>query len=97
MKQKKEITRMITPKEGAYLSIHSTESDLDYCYDLYHEFLDRNPCKLNSLYYTLRVFACMYNAGRIQGIREERAKKKKSPVILPDAQGDKPTHKNYNI
>lgn len=101
MKRKRDTDIMITPKEAATFANYATQRDLSYCYELYHEYLKKEPFKANDLFYTMCVFACMYNAGRIQGILEERKsrKNKKSPCNLAGCARGKSNKllSNYNM
>lgn len=76
MKQAKDIPIMITADEAVPLSKFSTIKDMDFCWELYQAYLDTETFSGDPMFNTMCVFALMYNTGRIQGIREERAKKR---------------------
>lgn len=73
---KKRQTEMITPLEAAELSSkYGTMDDINRADDIYKAYL---KCKGNeniSRWHFLRAIAAIYTAGRIQGIREERARR----------------------
>lgn len=69
---------LITPAEAIKLSHTRTISDFDIVKDLTAEFekdLTAEDIKINQQYYTFLLLATIWNAGRVQGIREERKKK----------------------
>lgn len=69
---------LITPAEAIRLSQTRTISDFDIVKDLTAEFekdLTAEDVKINQQYYTFLLLATIWNAGRVQGIREERKKK----------------------
>lgn len=76
MKQKKETEPMITAAEAVRNSAFSTAYDLNFCYEIYKKYRSAGNQYNDELLDTMCVFACMYNAGYVQGIREERAKAK---------------------
>lgn len=76
MKQKKETVPMIDADEAVRNSAFSTAYELNFCYEIYNKYRSAgNQCD-NELFDAMCVFACMYNAGYVQGIREQRAKAK---------------------
>lgn len=80
MKQKNPPPIMITAEEAAAISRYSTKTDLDLCMEIYRQYLKEQLIPTDSLFFTMCVFACMFNAGRMQEIREERAKAKLKPI-----------------
>lgn len=71
---------LITPAEAIRLSHTRTISDFDIVKDLTAEFekdltADADDVKENQWFYSMCLLSAIWNAGRIQGIREERKKK----------------------
>ncbi len=74
---KLKVTERVTAAEAFKLSETRTLRDMyiaeelfNYCYTAFDDETDRR-------WKNLKILATIWNAGRIQGIREERAKKRK--------------------
>lgn len=73
---------LITPDEAIKLGKCITLYDIYIANDIANEYMKemrRSPTKLVAV--DLYTFSYVWNAGRIQGVREERAKRKK--IRLP--------------
>lgn len=69
---------LITPAEAIRLSQTRTIADFDIVRVLTAEFekdLTAEDVRINQQYYTFLLLSTIWNAGRVQGIREERKKK----------------------
>lgn len=69
---------LITPAEAIRLSHTRTIFDFDIVKDLTAEFekeLTAEEVEKNQWFYSMCLLSAIWNAGRIQGIREERKKK----------------------
>lgn len=67
---------MITPEEALTLFEHSTVEEVMRAKDLCDAYREANPCKDADFQWKFfNLLSFIYGAGRIQGIREERAKK----------------------
>ncbi len=72
----------ISPKEAVMLGDFCTVNDTVICNSIFEEFYDKHPKMqkpqiINENIYGLAWFlATVWNAGRVQGIREERKKRK---------------------
>lgn len=91
MKRKRDTDIMITPKEAATFANYATQRDLSYCYELYHEYLKKEPFKANDLFYTMCVLlvCIMLVESKAFGRKEKVGRTRKAPAILPDARGAK--------
>lgn len=68
--------QMITPKEALALFKYSTLEEVYRSMDLYDAYKESNPYEDSDFQCELfRLLSFIYGAGRVQGIREERAKK----------------------
>lgn len=77
-KQMNKTELLITPAEAIRLSHTRTISDFDIVKDLTAEFekdLTADDVEENQWFYSMCLLSAIWNAGRIQGIREERKKK----------------------
>ncbi len=69
---------LITPAEAIKLGNMRTISDFSIVQDITAEFqsgLSADEIEANEQYYTWVLLVAIWNAGRVQGIREERKKK----------------------
>lgn len=77
MISKKESPQLITTEEAVTLCIKfATLDDIDTAEDIYLAYMDKVKDTRDKRYAEMCVLAAIYSAGRIQGIREERAKRK---------------------
>ena len=68
---------LITPQEAAALSDKfGTNDDIYRADDIYKEFMKLKSSESDNLWKFLCAIGTIYTAGRIQGIREERRKKR---------------------
>lgn len=68
--------QMITPEEALDLFKHSTVEEIYRAKDLCDAYKEANPYKDADFQWKFfNLLSFIYSAGRIQGIREERAKK----------------------
>lgn len=68
---------LIAPQEAAALSAKfGTTNDIYRANDIYKEFMKLKDSESDNCWKFLRAIAAIYTAGRIQGIREERRKKR---------------------
>ena len=68
--------QMITLEEALSLFEHSTVEEIMRAKDLCDAYQEANPCKDADFQWKFfNLLSFIYGAGRIQGIREERAKK----------------------
>lgn len=71
---------LITPQEAVEFSRFRTIKDLDVCLDILDAF--KVSCRLagagNYRYWFYRLLGTVWNAGRIQGIRSERLRRKQN-------------------
>jgi len=68
---------LITPQEAAALSDKfGTTDDIYRADDIYNEFMKMKDSESDNRWKFLRAIAAIYTAGRIQGIREERSRRK---------------------
>lgn len=68
---------MITADEAVRNSEFSTAYELNFCYEVYKKYRNSGNQSDDKLFDAMCVFACMYNARYVQGIREERERAKK--------------------
>lgn len=73
---KLEITQRVTPAEALEIFKNSTLEELYIAMDLYQAFKQTRECDNDRLWDLLSLVSFAYVTGRVQGIREERAKKK---------------------
>lgn len=73
---KLEITKRVTPGEALEIFKNSTLEELYIAMDLYQAFKQTRECDNDRLWDLLSLVSFAYVTGRVQGIREERAKKK---------------------
>ena len=69
---------LITGKEAAHICRFITGEEIDVCYDLYgayRQFIGERYKNLPPTYDAMLAASFFYTVGRVQGIREERAKK----------------------
>lgn len=68
---------LITPQEAAALSDKfGTTDDIYRADDIYKEFMKLKDSESDNRWKFLCAIAAIYTAGRIQGIREERSRRK---------------------
>lgn len=75
----KDAIPLVTPQEAVKLAGLRTIGDFDIVREIYNEFvsgLSDEEIKKNKLYYSVSFWATVWNAGRVQGIREERIRRK---------------------
>lgn len=67
---------LITPTEAARLAEFIPHNDFLKIWELCKSIIDNadNATKNDRIYYTMWAFNAIFNAGRIQGIREEEIK-----------------------
>lgn len=73
---KLEITKRVTPGEALEIFKNSTLEELYIAMDLYQAFKQSREWDNDHLWDLLSLVSFAYMTGRVQGIREERAKKK---------------------
>ena len=67
---------MITPQEALRIFEHSTTEEIARAKDLYDTYRESIKPQSNDVFWNfMSLLSFIYVAGRIQGIREERAKK----------------------
>lgn len=77
MIQKENIPELISAEEAAAISYRAgTISSMDRAREIMDAYLKLEPLTDDQKYYAYCVLATIYDAGRIQGIREERLKRK---------------------
>ena len=74
MERQKKRRELITPTEALALSEFNTAADLYRAHDIVTAWGKRH--KNDSTFDYMCMCAMIYTAGRVQGIREERAKRK---------------------
>lgn len=67
----------ITPEEAVNLSAQTTTDDLFIAHDIYKEYMQKRGNEFGGQWAQYAAMAAIYNAGRVAGIRAERAKRKK--------------------
>ena len=68
--------QMITPEEALALFKHSTVEEIMRAKDLCDAYKEARPCKdADFQWQFFNLLSFIYGAGRVQGIREERAKR----------------------
>lgn len=67
----KRVTPMITPQEAVKFAGERTIDDMYIAVKIANEFRDTQPTRWNNM----KILAAVWNAGRVQGIREERRKR----------------------
>lgn len=65
----------LTPKEAAELLSFTTTDIFEHTKGLYKYYIKNCANSGDSLWEYISILALMYNAGRVDGIREERARK----------------------
>ena len=70
---------LVTGKEAAHICRFITGEELKICYSMYEDYLGSTvgKKKLQPTYDNMLAASFFYTVGRVQGIREERAKKEK--------------------
>lgn len=77
MISKKESPQLITTEEAVTLCAKfATLDDIYTAEDIYLAYIDKVKDTRDERYAEMCVLAAVYSAGRIQGIREERAKRR---------------------
>lgn len=77
MISKKESPQLITTEEAVTLCIKfATLDDVYTAEDIYLAYMDKVKDTRDESYAEMCALAAIYSAGRIQGIREERAKRR---------------------
>lgn len=77
MISKKESPQLITTEEAVTLCIKfATLDDVYTAEDIYLAYMDKVKDTRDERYVEMCTLAAIYSAGRIQGIREERAKRR---------------------
>ena len=69
----------LAPEEAIRLNLERTISDIDIVKPIYHAYIEyEKKAKTNQSFemYILMLLSTCWNAGRIEGIRMERAKRK---------------------
>lgn len=64
---------LITPQEAVRLFGSTSVETVTRGVDIMREYIKQRPNDSDAMYY---ILGCVWNAGRIQGIREERARRK---------------------
>lgn len=72
----------IAPNEAVKLSGLRTTDDIYIALELYNNCRNAFPAESNSWWKWVRTLATIWNAGRIHGVREERAKRRKVALNL---------------
>ena len=67
---------LISPEEALHLNEHATIEEMYIAMDLYEAYREQNGVNNDPLLDTMSVLSFIYDTARIQGIREERARKK---------------------
>lgn len=77
MADRYDFDALVTSSEALQLAEHRGVKDMDICMNIIKAFDKKyNPVRDEDLqWYCQAVFATVWNAGRVQGIREERRKK----------------------
>ena len=76
MKDKLEVVRLVSAEEAIRLGDHRAIDDMSVAGEIMVEYR-KKPSKSNdSQWDMLSLLAVVWNAGRVQGIREERKKRK---------------------
>lgn len=76
----KDAISLVTPQEAVKLAKQRTIGDFDIVREIYNEFvssLSEKQIKEENLYYSICLWETIWNAGRVQGIREERKRRRK--------------------
>lgn len=77
MLQRTTPPELITPHEAAELSDkYGTTDDIYRADDIYKAFIELKGSESDNRWKFLYAIAAIYTAGRIQGIREERSRRK---------------------
>lgn len=81
MIDKLEVERLVSPAEAIVLFAERTVEDMEIVKELADAYATK-PNKSNNLAWEkMSLLAFIWNAGRVQGIREERKKKAKSQPV----------------
>lgn len=67
---------MITPDEAIVLFKHARVTEMYRAKDLYDAYIGSRKQSGNAFWEFMSLLSFIYDTGRVQGIREERAKKK---------------------
>ena len=67
---------MIAPDEAIALFKHARITEMYRAKDLYDAYIESRNQSSDTLWELMRLLSFIYDTGRVQGIREERAKKK---------------------
>lgn len=82
------ITELISPQEALSLSQFITAGEIIIAMNLITTYLQQNPLSENFKWDIDLLIAYVYSTGRVQGIREERQKRKNSkndrPRLAPE-------------
>ena len=68
--------QLITPQESIKIFAHSSTEKMYRVDDLYNNYIKCGKLRDASHFEFMRFLAFIYDTGRVQGIREERAKRK---------------------
>lgn len=77
------ITELISPQEALSLSQFITAGEISIAMDLITTYLQQNPLRENCKWDIMLLITYVYSTGRVQGIREERQKRKNSQNDRP--------------
>lgn len=77
MTVKASIQRLIAPAEAMELFSYAGIQEMHIAKDLYDFYRAQKGRHSDSLWDMMRLLSFIYDTGRVQGIREERAKRKK--------------------
>lgn len=67
---------MIAPDEAIALFEHARLTEMYRAKDLYDAYVESRKQSSDTLFELMSLLSFIYDTGRVQGIREERAKKK---------------------
>lgn len=80
---KRTITPLITPAEAVKLSLMFSTCQTAYIADdIKEEFMSQTSGEMDGRFRLGWLLSTLYEAGRIQGIREERQRRKPKPLTL---------------
>lgn len=78
----KDTISLVTPQEAVKLAKkRPLQDDIDIVHEIYNEFfsgLSDEDVRKSKMFYTVLFWTTVWNAGRVQGIREERKRRRKA-------------------